>query len=171
MTTPVGSLTRAFKLEYLDALHGRLADPKRLKAVWDARFRLMPEKDKLESIVLSACYLLDAPSGGLMLVTGNTQEVLVGQGEPTDLPVETSFCQHVTDGQPFGVDDAMNDLLVCNMEVVLDGAVRAYLGVPVIFWKQVIGSLCVWDSKPREWTTTDVRALSALSLTVQELLG
>ena len=176
----LGILTRALKLEYLDALSGRLADPQRLDAVWSAEFQAKDHIEQLEALVRSACYLLGTPSAAMLLVTDEQSKVVVDYGNLLvlqgkevlkNVPVESSFCQHVTDGKPFAVTNAMDDLLVCNMETVVVGGVRSYLGVPVLYSRQVVGSLCVWDMKPRTWTTTDVRVLMALTLTVQELLA
>lgn len=170
MTTPVGILSRALTLEYLDALNGRLADPNRLKAVWDAGFRAESHINQLQAVALSAAYLLGTGNAALILVADIEAIVIVEENFINDvaIPVEVTFCQHVTDGKPFGVNNALEDLLVCNMD--LKEGRLAYLGVPVICRGQVVGSLCVSDTKPRNWTTTDVRTLVSLALTIQELL-
>lgn len=41
---------------------------------------------------------------------------------------------------------------------------RAYLGVPVRYRDQCIGSFCVVDTTPREWSDDDLAALEELSL-------
>lgn len=163
------SLTRALKAEYMDALAGRLTDPERLNAVWHATFQAQSFQVKLDAVVNSAAYLLGCPYGSLNVLTEQGEQVCLA-GDSKLLPVRESFCQHVSDGKPFGVDDALEDLLVCDMAVVTIDGLRAYLGVPIIFWRQVVGSLCVWDLKPHEWTATDVRALTSLALTIQEIL-
>jgi PAS domain S-box-containing protein len=67
-------------------------------------------------------------------------------------------------GAPFAVSDAREDPRVSDLPPVVSGAVRAYLGVPLVASTGlVLGALCVYDERSRTWTPRDVGVLSELA--------
>ena len=79
-------------------------------------------------------------------------------------PAAESLCSvTVTLGAPFAVSDARLDERVRDLPPVTSGAVRAYLGVPLLTSTGlVLGALCVFDPEPRTWTAHDVGVLAEL---------
>ncbi len=170
-------LSTALRESYLVALASRLESPDRLRAVWNTSFLERSTHDKLGAIVSTASMLLGAPYGNVTMLGTDGNFVVVSV--PDDVPTagaghqdqEASFCQHVSDGEPFVVDDATVNLLVCVSFTTVVGGVRSYLGVPVTWGDEVVGSLCVFDVKSRSWSQADVRMLAALALSVEEVLA
>jgi PAS domain S-box-containing protein len=67
-------------------------------------------------------------------------------------------------GAPFAVSDAREDPRVRELPPVVSGAVRAYLGVPLITVTGLtLGAVCVYDDRTRTWTARDVGVLSELA--------
>jgi signal transduction histidine kinase len=70
----------------------------------------------------------------------------------------------VANNQPFVVENAPENPLVCDNLAVPDLGVVAYLGVPLVTADEyVLGSLCVIDSKPRTWTEEDLESLTDIA--------
>jgi len=80
-------------------------------------------------------------------------------------PLSHSFCRIVVaTGQPLVVTDATSDPRVADNGAVADLGVIAYLGAPVtLAGGFCLGSLCVLDSVPREWTPRDQEVLAELA--------
>lgn len=79
-------------------------------------------------------------------------------GEKRETPLTHSFCQHVvTSGEPLIVSDAPNHPQVCENLAIRDLGVIAYLGMPIRAPNGcVLGSFCVIDTKPRDWTDIEI---------------
>jgi len=79
----------------------------------------------------------------------------------------------VADGAPLVLKDARNDPVFMNHPVVRGGGVVAYLGIPLIDHDgHAIGTLCVFDDKPRLWGTGHIQVLSDLAqLAVERIFG
>lgn len=77
-------------------------------------------------------------------------------------PVEDSGCRTVVmSGQALVVQDTLANPLTC--ERPWAGRMRGYLGVPVMFDHQAVGSLCVLTREPRAWKTYDITALEGIA--------
>jgi GAF domain-containing protein len=61
------------------------------------------------------------------------------------------------------IPDTRRDRLACDNEFLLALGVAAYLAIPLIVSGQVLGSLCVADRQPRDWTPDQVAALTDLA--------
>lgn len=90
-------------------------------------------------------------------------------GVPEDGPrqnrVEESFCQYVIrSGDALVVGDTARDPLVRDNPAVTGMGVAAWAGFPLRAPDgEVLGSFCVVDTKPRDWTTHEVDVLRTLS--------
>ena len=89
-------------------------------------------------------------------------------------PIRFSFCQHVTaTGQALVIPDAREHPLVVDNPAVEALTVIAYLGVPLTTASgHVLGSFCVIDHQPRQWTAEEIeilRGLAALAMVEIEL--
>ncbi|MGQ7297739.1 SpoIIE family protein phosphatase [Quadrisphaera sp. KR29] len=83
--------------------------------------------------------------------------------EPTALTEAVSTLVVVDDG-PVVVCDAARDSRVADLEPVRAGVVGACLGV-ALSWSsgEVVGALCVFDHRPRQWSEDDVAVLVQLA--------
>lgn len=144
-------------------------DPERLAAVEaTGMVGSLPEGtfDRLASL---AAEILDAPLAFVTAVDSERSWYKSLVGGPVDAqrwgPVEESFCQYVV-----GADtacffsDAREDPVARHNPAVQRGEVVAWAGFPVrTAHGYVLGTLCVVDTKPREWTDRDRQVLETLA--------
>lgn len=152
-----------------------LADPARVAAV---RRVLMGGATAagLDRLTRLAAELLDAPHAQVSLLAEEQVVASIFGSSPSDAervgPLEASLCAvTVRLGAPFSLSDAREDPRVRDLPPVTSGAVRSYLGVPLVATTGLtLGALCVYDAKARSWNARDVGVLSALAeSTVAEL--
>jgi GAF domain-containing protein len=118
--------------------------------------------------------VLNAPVALVSLVDADRQffKSCLGLPEPwaseREAPLTHSFCQHaVASREPLLVDDAREHELLSDNLAIRDMSVIAYAGIPLIDPDgHALGTLCVIDSRPRHWTTHQVRLLSDLAASV-----
>jgi PAS domain S-box-containing protein len=96
--------------------------------------------------------------------------IVSGSGVPEELlrrelPLELSICQHVVSSRsPLVVSDTAADPLLRDNLAVTKYGLRSYAGLPLLAGDgSAIGSLCVADTRPREWTQSDVLMLTSLA--------
>lgn len=81
------------------------------------------------------------------------------------LPLEESFAAlTVAAAEPLVVADADTHPWVCSTQLVRDGLVRSYLGVPL--WSRDgvgLGALCAVRSQPHDWSLWELEALADLA--------
>ncbi|MEM9954092.1 MAG: GAF domain-containing protein [Chloroflexota bacterium] len=93
----------------------------------------------------------------------------VGLPEPwksrRQTPLSHSFCQHVViNNEPLVVTDARQHETLKNNQAIPDLSVIGYLGIPLTLSnKTSLGSFCVIDSEPREWSDVDVKIMTELA--------
>lgn len=123
--------------------------------------------------------LLDAPTALVSFVTDDRQffPAAQGVGEPWntrgETPLALSFCQHVvrTDAD-FVVPFADEDPRVRDNPAITELDVHAYLGVPLRApGGEPLGALCAVDSKPREWTDSDIAIMHDLAAAVADTIA
>ncbi len=127
-----------------------------------------PEFDQLTAISVRA---LNVPVALISLIDTDRQffKSHCGLEEPLashrQTSLEYSFCQHVVViEEPLVIPDAHLDPLVYNNRAVTELGVRSYIGVPLTNGRgNIIGSVCVLDFVPREWTESDVEVLSTIA--------
>lgn len=80
-------------------------------------------------------------------------------------PLSHSFCQHVVvKNEPLIVEDARKVELLKDNKAIPDLNVVGYLGIPLTLSnKTSLGSFCVIDSEPREWTQTEIKIMQELA--------
>jgi GAF domain-containing protein len=153
---------------------GRLDDPDRLRALDRADLRGPYVREPFDRLAQLTARLLDVPVALVSIVEPDRQ-VFPGQAgldEPwataRETPLSHSFCQHVvTSRRMLAIEDAREDPRVADNLAIPDLGVVAYLGVPLISPDgHVLGSLCVIDERPREWTDEDQRLLRDLCRSV-----
>lgn len=145
-----------------------LNSPDRLDA-FDAELISTTPDDVLQSCVQQASASADTPIALVSLVMRRVQFFRAQIGLPPDLEQsratsrQSSFCQFVVQGeQPFIVSDAPTDERVPK-ELVQVYGIGSYLGIPLHYQGEVIGSLCVIDVKPRQFDPLLIDTLKALA--------
>ena len=132
---------------------------------------LLAETDdtELQEIVQNAAKELNSPIALVSLVLDQVQFFKAHVGLPPVLANargthrDVSFCQFVVrDAEIFEVTDASNDPRIPK-HVVKEYNIQSYLGVPITVEHEVMGSLCVLDTKPRKFSKKEHIALKKLA--------
>lgn len=143
-----------------------LARPERLAALKASGLLRHGPQDRLDLLCETATMILRAPMSQVNLLDDKFS-VSVGKWPPDDdrrMAVEGSGCKEViVAAQPVIVPNTLLHPTLCMIPYVTVAGVRAYLGVPVFFGGEVIGSFCVADMVAREWTHWDVAGLQGLA--------
>ncbi|WP_296420058.1 GAF domain-containing protein [Pseudooctadecabacter sp.] len=134
-----------------------------------------PHEEVFDRAVRLATQLTGRPVGLLSLVDGERQFFKAQVGLTGDVakdretPLSHSFCQHVViDGAPLIVKDARDDPRVRDNLAIDDLGVVAYLGVPVHGPDgEPLGSFCVIDGHPHEWSAADLQTLEDLTAMIE----
>lgn len=177
----VGSLLRALEdgaepAEATREFGTPIDDPDRLAAV--ARTGLMDTGSDAgyDRIVAMVADALSAPSAAFSLLDDKRQYFKSALGLPSEVavtqevPMDSSICRYAIDlGQPLVVEDArLNDSLKDHPSVRAEMLV-SYLGIPLTDDDgHSVGTLCVWDQRPRQWTTGHVQILQDLAWIIRE---
>jgi PAS domain S-box-containing protein len=149
-----------------------LADPGRLAAVRQTNLLDTPAEDAFDRVARMAARLLEVPIALVPLIEDDRQffKACVGLPEPwasaRQTPLSHSLCQHVVVArQPLAIGDTGRDALARDNPLVRELGLAAYLGVPLIDDTSgyVLGSMCVADHQPRDWTPDQVAILTDLA--------
>ena len=151
-----------------------LDDPARLAAF--ERLDLLDGKPDagFDRFTAEAAKLLDAPVALVSLVESHRQWFFAraAEREPfatlAETPLSYSFCRHaVAQKAPLVIGDTREEPLVADNPSVEEFDVLAYAGAPIITSDdQALGTLCVMDHRPREWTAEQIELLSDLAAVV-----
>jgi len=130
----------------------------------------------LHNIVKKAAEELNSPMAMINIVLDHIQLFKSSFGLPATLEAaggthrDVSFCQYVVkNDQYFKVSDAKHNKKV-PQQLVAEYGISSYLGVPIYIDEVVIGSLCVLDTKSREFTKNDIKVLEKLAKLVNRRL-
>jgi len=148
-----------------------IGDPARLDAVQATGLLDSPPEEVYDRITRAAAAALDAPHAALSLIDVDRQFFKSTVGLPLftveerQTPLNRSVCQYaVASGTPLIIDDARLEPMFKNNPAVLDGTVVAYIGIPLVGGGgHAVGTLCVFDVKPRQWGTGHLQVLSDLA--------
>ena len=121
-----------------------------------------------------AAEVLNAPVALVSLVDEDRQflKSCIGVDEPIaserETPLSHSFCQHaVAQREPLIVEDAREHPVLKHNPAVEESGAIAYAGVPLIDTAgHALGTLCVLDHRPRQWTKHQVELLGDLAASV-----
>jgi hypothetical protein len=157
-----------------------ITDPSRLRALYATGLLDSPPEEIYDRITRAAADALDAPFALVSLVDSDRQFFKSAAGmeitspEERQTPLNRSMCQYaVANRAPLVLEDARADPVFKNHPAVRDGTLVAYLGIPLIDGDgNAIGTLCVFDTKPRLWGTGHVQVLSDLAaLATERIFG
>ena len=148
-------------------------DPARVAAVAATGLMDTPPEVGFDRLTRLAALLLDAPVAAISLI-GEDRVFLksaLGFQEPLATtrvaPLSHSYCKHTIAARAaVVVQNAPEDPLFKEHPATKDLGVVAYAGVPLITGTHAIGTLCVVDGKPRQWTERDLEILSELATSV-----
>ncbi|WP_197374929.1 GAF domain-containing protein [Mycolicibacterium baixiangningiae] len=161
---------KVFAETAMPSVEAEITDPARLQALYATGLLDSPTEEAYDRITRAAAAALDAPSAAVSLIDVDRQffKSSVGMGtsdEQRQTPLDRSICQYaVANGAALLLEDARTDPVFRNHPAVLDGTVVAYLGIPLIDREDnAVGTLCVFDDKPRLWGTGHVQILSDLA--------
>ncbi len=125
----------------------------------------------LDTFCEKVAKLFDVPSCVVSLVLEDRQWFKSSFGCPVELaqtretPRDISFCTHVVDSrQPLIVKEVSKDPRFKNNPLVQKYGFGFYAGFPLTTGKgHVLGSLCLYDNKPREFSKREVELLGLFS--------
>lgn len=134
------------------------------------------ERDKnLKDIVMLASHILEAPVSLITLIDEDVQYIITNHGiELEQMPRETSFCTHaIMDDDIMVVEDALMDDRFANAPLVkYNPNVRFYTGVPLKSNDGYnVGTLCIFDNKPKEPSETQLNCIKALTNQVANIMA
>ncbi|MGY1620245.1 diguanylate cyclase domain-containing protein [Geodermatophilus sp. SYSU D00691] len=141
-----------------------VADPARLAAIDSYRLEGHAGDPDLDAVVSYMARALRAPIAIINLVGPDRQcfpaEIGVGVAY-SHVPDELSFCAYVVaEGAPLEVSDAAAHPVFAENPAVVAGAIRSYLGVPLVDEDgYVLGSLGVFDDEPRSFSGEELDVL------------
>lgn len=172
MPTLTDPLARLVLQTYQSELKRSIEDPQRLAAVYGSYFASRPKNAQLDAVVQTAAQMTAAPHAALVLLEGEEARVIAGYHALSESGVlEDTYCQHhiLGAGRPIPIENALEVNLLCDLRATADAGIRAYLGVPLIRDGYVIGSLCVFDERTRNWTKAQIEVLTRLAAQAMQL--
>jgi formate hydrogenlyase transcriptional activator len=156
-----------------------LDDPTRLAALKRTSLLDTPSEEAFDRLTRLAAFVLRAPVAIVTLLDGEQAFLKSCFGVPEPLaserrtPVSHSFCRlAVESGAPCCVSDGRQDPRVRDNALVTTLGLVAYAGVPLTTSEGFnLGTLCVLDSAPRDWTPGEMEALRTLASSVMTEIG
>jgi len=149
-------------------------EAKRLAALYATELYGTEPEEAFDRITRLAARLLDVPSALISLVGSDTQWFKSRCGFPAQHgPRETSFCGHaILTDQAMVVEDATLDpRFVGNPSVTGEPHIRFYAGVQLhSIERDRLGTLCVFDSRPRSLSQEELDELHDLARMAEELI-
>lgn len=129
----------------------------------------LPEKD-FDDIVTIAAEICKTPMSTISIIDENRQwlksQLGLGWGSP-NTPRNVSFCAHAIN-RPDEImlipDSSKDERFIDNPYVVGDPFIQFYAGVPLRTDSgHALGTLCVFDTQPRQLSDTQLKSLRALA--------
>jgi PAS domain S-box-containing protein len=148
-----------------DSSHAR-SDESLSRALRDADLLDSPPEPDFDRITTLASRLFDAPISLVTVITDTRQFFKSACGlSLRETPIGQSLCVNVVrDARPLCIRDGPDDARFRDHFAFTDLRLRSYLGVPVRTRDDlVVASLCVADTRAREWTDADESQLSELA--------
>jgi GAF domain-containing protein len=162
-------LEEAARREALLATAAAVQDPKRLAALRKTGLLDTPPDPSFDRHARLAAEVLNAPVALVSLIDEDRQFFKSAIGvEERETPLSHSFCQHaIASREPLIVEDAREHPLLKHNPAVEELDSVAYAGVPLIDSNgYALGTLCVLDTHPRQWTKHQVELLGDLAASV-----
>jgi GAF domain-containing protein len=127
----------------------------RLEALKQSGLLNKTTDERLQHLAFTSCTLLNADACQINALDDQMQRTVTGYppspeviGDP--IPVELTGCQEVVLlGEPLVIPDVKDHPIMCRLPWAETW--KAYLGVPIHFDRQIVGSVCVLGKEPRGW--------------------
>ena len=143
----------------------------RLKSLHSLKVLDTEPEERFDRITRLARNIFKVPIALVSLVDGDRQWFKSRAGlDATETPRDISFCGHAIVGDDvFVVPNAQDDQRFCDNPLVLDEpSIRFYAGYPLRAPNGArIGTLCIIDREPREFTKNDAEMLRSLGEMVE----
>lgn len=146
----------------------------RLEALRGLNILDTPPEERFDRITRIAAELFDVPIALVSLVDAERQWFKSRYGlDAFESSRATSFCGHaILQDSVFHVADAAQDPRFHDNPLVTGPPhIRFYAGAPLYAGGEAIGTLCLIDSKPREFDATDRSQLEGLARWVEQTLA
>lgn len=147
-----------------------LHSPSRLAAVERSGLLGSAAEESFDALTQLAARLLKVPASFISIVDADHDFYKSQVGFPAGLAqartiAGRTFCHYTMAGdQPLVIDDTHSDPVWKAVPTVETLGVRAYVGVPLKFAGETIGSFCVIDMEPRQWSDDELETLRQLAL-------
>jgi GAF domain-containing protein len=155
-----------------------VTDPDRLAALRRLALLDTPPILSFDRLTALAAQLLEASVALVTLVDEDRQFFVSSFGLPESLrsarqtSLDFSICQYAMESyRPLIIGDARTDEGLADNGAVTELGVAAYAGIPLVTPDgHVVGTLCVIDFVPRDWTDDQLAILSRLAdITMDEI--
>ena len=150
-------------------------EARRLRALLALRILDTPPEERFDRITRMAAQLFDVPMSAISMIDANRQWFKSRHGlGVSETSRSASFCGHaILEPGVFHVADASQDeRFVDNPLVTGDPNIRFYAGVPLhASGGEAVGTLCLLDTQPREFSDTDRALLDELARWAQDALA
>jgi GAF domain-containing protein len=146
----------------------------RLAVLYGFQLLDTPQEEAYDRLTRMASKIANAPVSLVALIDADRSFFKSAFGLPEPLatgrqaPLTHSLCQHlVATRQPLIIEDAREHPLVSDDLAVRDFGVVGYLGMPLISSQgAALGSFCVIDMQPRQWTEREIEIVRELAISV-----
>jgi PAS domain S-box-containing protein len=148
-------------------------EAQRLSHLYSLNLLDTPKDDAFDSLTRLAAELFAVPIALVSLLDRDRQWFKSAQGLcATQTPRDISFCNYVVaDAAPLVVNDARRDpAFASNPLVTAEPYLRFYAGVPICSAGHVIGTLCLIDTRPREFSAAELEQLKLLARQAEQLV-
>jgi diguanylate cyclase (GGDEF)-like protein len=148
----------------------------KLAGIPESRFFCTPIEERFERITRVARRAMQAPVAAITLISNERQWFKSVSGwQVSELPIENALCGiTLTEGAATMINDTLSDERTASKPIVAGGPrFRAYAGYPLVDEHNIIiGTLCIFDTKLRNFSAADKDALFDLACLAQrELIG
>jgi signal transduction histidine kinase/FixJ family two-component response regulator len=155
--------------EHVDPLQRVLDDPARLAMVEASGLLDSAREERFDRLTRLAVQLLGVPAAFITVV--DKSRVFAKSRCGFDDSIEAAreqrgmtFTHHTLQAvHPLVIPNATTDARYAHVGSIDRLGVTAYVGIPLVLEGHAIGALSAIDSKPRAWSTTDVRSLEDLA--------
>ncbi|MGH3328288.1 MAG: GAF domain-containing protein, partial [Streptomycetales bacterium] len=155
-------------------IRGMIHAPERLAALARTGVMDTPPEEPFDRLISLAVRTLDSQNGIIAFVDAERQffksrvGTLGGPNPPRTRPLGWGFCPFtMATSRALVIQDARDDPMWAMNPVVRRKGVIGYLGVPLVDTDgHVLGTMCVLDHRPREWTPNHVEILRGLAASV-----
>ncbi len=144
----------------------------RLKSLKSIGLLDSPRSADLDDLVSVAAKMMDMPVARLSLITETKQRFKSSYGpcDTEETPRDQAFCAYaiLAPNETLIINDATcDDRVAENPRVTGSPWIRSYVGVPLLSKDNLpIGTLCVYDSKPRYFTSSQIVKFQELARAV-----